>query len=160
VDFRVQKMERYTMKLGSSRYKLRKVRKTGSGIHLYSLIDCMLLLVYILSRDKWMSTLMTTELFTMQQQPLSSLLGFVEIILMIIMTRDYSNIAHPYSCSPLDPYKQACFLLTLSCMTMNLPSQSVRSQASQHIQKPSQCKNASYMQSLRGSGCSCLVCIS
>lgn len=115
---------------------------------MYSLIDCMLLLVYILSRDKWMSTLtVTTELFTMQQQPLSSLLGFVEIILMMIMTRDYSNIAHPYSCSPLDPYKQACFLLTLSCMTMNLPSQSVRSPASQHIQKPSQCKNASYMQS-------------
>ena len=89
MDFRVQKMEKYTMKLGSSRYKLRKVRKTGLCRHpLYSLIDCMLLLVYILSRDKWMSTLtVTTELFTMQQQPLSSLLGFVEITLMIIMTR-------------------------------------------------------------------------
>ena len=118
-------------------------RQDHAGIHLYSLIDCMLLLVYILSRDKWMSTLtVTTELFTMQQQPLSSLLGFVEIIPMIIMT-DYSNIVHPYTCSPLDPYKQACFLLILSCMTINLPSQSVRSQASQHIQKPSQCKNAS-----------------
>ena len=143
MDFRVRQMEKYTMKLGSSRYKLRKVRKTGSCRHPFVLIDCMLLLVYILSRDKWMSTLtVTTELFTMQQQPLSSLLGFVEIILMIIMT-DYSNIVHPYSCSPLDPYKQACFLLILSCMTINLPSQSVRSQASQHIQKPSQCKNAS-----------------
>jgi len=74
-------------------------RQDYVGIHLYSLIDCMLLLVYILSRDKWMSTLMTTELFTMQQQPLSSLLGFVEIILMIIMTR--SRLWLFYYCSSL-----------------------------------------------------------